>query len=289
MEFTRYITILCRPPSRLGNKYIHSHSQFVLFQKASSVDGKVNYELEKYSDAAQYWWDTKNPLRALNKVRVPFIRNGIHVTGIRNVSGTLDRNRLDGVTILDVGCGGGILSEALARLGANVTGLDVSGELIKVAREHQELDPSIKDNLKYVRESIHEHEKNNFEKYRAVVISEVIEHVSNKDKFLSSCINTLQPGGSLFITCPNRTQLAKIFAVNAAELLNIVPRGTHDYNKFITPPELTNMIKKRRCVVRNIEGIVFNPLTGDFSMSSFKSFMYAVYALKINETRPALT
>ncbi|XP_065201770.1 ubiquinone biosynthesis O-methyltransferase, mitochondrial-like [Planococcus citri] len=287
MEFARFVSILSRGPSYLGRRCIHSH--IMVMQKSSPLDGKVNFDLEKHSEAAEYWWNRKNPLHNFNKVRVPFIRNGIHTTGIRHVTENIDRSRLDGVKILDVGCGGGILSEALARLGADVTGLDISGELITVAEEHRALDRSIKDNLRYVRTSIHEHEKNNFQTYRAVVISEVIEHVSNKEKFLSSCINALQPGGSLFITCPNKTLFARIFAVQLAELLNIVPKGTHDFNKFISVEELTKMIRKKNCIIRSTEGIVYNPLSGDFSMSRFKTFMYAIHALKRNQTVPALT
>ncbi|XP_065209185.1 ubiquinone biosynthesis O-methyltransferase, mitochondrial-like isoform X2 [Planococcus citri] len=237
MEFTRHMTVLRRlialRTKAKGNMGLHTQS--IAMQK----------EIEK-QEVNLPWWNGHYLLSRFNKVRVPFIRDGIHEIGIENKTSIVDKTRLDGVKILDVGCGGGILCEELARLGADVHGLDIDSEAIDEAKQHQLLDDSIKENLKYINDSIYEHERDYFEKYDAVVISEVIEHIPNeeKEKFLSSSINTLQPGGSLFVTCPNRTLSSRIIVIFLAELFDIIPKGTHYYDEFIAPENLIKMIQK---------------------------------------------
>lgn len=127
------------------------------------------------------------------------------------------------------------MSEPLARLGGVVTGIDATKELIDVAIEHSQNDKSL-INLTYLNTPIEQHSKDNFERYDAVIASEVIEHVTEKDVFLESCINCLKPGGSIFLTTLNQTLIARFAAIFLAEnVIDAVPKGTHDWDKFIEP------------------------------------------------------
>ncbi|XP_065209505.1 ubiquinone biosynthesis O-methyltransferase, mitochondrial-like [Planococcus citri] len=275
MEFTRHTTVLRRLAFRIKAKgNMDLHTQSIAMQKETEKQQKVNMA----------WWNGCS-LTLFNTVRVPFIRDGIHKTGIKNNTATVDKTRLDGVKVLDVGCGGGILCEELARLGADVNGLDVDAEALDTAKHHQLLDDSIRDNLNYINDSIYEHERDNFEKYDAVIISEVIEHVPNteKEKFLSSSINALRPGGSLFITCPNRTISSRIIVIFLFELIGMIPKGTHYYDDFITPESLIKMIEKNKCESKNVIGIFYNPFKKDYVISWYKSLFYGIHAIKMKE------
>ncbi|XP_065209182.1 ubiquinone biosynthesis O-methyltransferase-like [Planococcus citri] len=278
MEFTKHtMTTFGRLVFRAKAKgSMNLHTQSIAMQK----------EIGKQSETSFPWWESHYLLTRLNKVRIPFIQNGIHEVGLlRRQTGTVNKTRLEGVKILEVGCGGGIICEELARLGADVIGLDIDSKAINEARKHQLLDNSIKDNLKYINDTIYEHERENSEKYDAVVLSEVIEHIRNeeKEKILSSSINTLQPGGSLFITTPNKTISSLIIVIFLAEMFNIIPKGTHLYDEFIAPEDLIKMIEKNKCEIKTVDGIYYNPFRKEFVNSRRWSLYYGIHALKINE------
>lgn len=138
---------------------------------------------------------------------------------------------------------GGILSEALARLGCTIVGLDLCPELIQEAKNHAALDPSLK-NLSYVYESIEEHAKKSFEKYDAVVASEVLDHVNEPKLFLEGCANCLKPGGSIFVTTFNKNYFSWFCVVIFAEYIwNLVPKGTHHYDQFVSPKDTQKMLE----------------------------------------------
>ncbi|KAK7588280.1 hypothetical protein V9T40_005525 [Parthenolecanium corni] len=232
-----FFSVVCRPEPILVKFYSQKTTKF--------TDGPIDPEINFHGNLAETWWETGalQPLHNLNQVRVPFIRDGIRQLMPQNSANPGLKTELEGVDILDVGCGGGILSEALARLKANVTGLDPSSDLIKAARKHAEIDPQLNDVLRYESDSIHNFSRKNESKFDAVAVSEVIEHISNKQKFVQDCLTCLKPGGSIFFTTPNKTLAARLFIIALAEGFGVIPRGTHTYDKFITAEDLSRLLK----------------------------------------------
>ncbi|KAK4019718.1 ubiquinone biosynthesis O-methyltransferase, mitochondrial [Daphnia magna] len=240
-------------------------------------------EIQKFSKMANEWWDINGPfngLHSLNQLRVPFIRNGISSYQKSTIMNATPASLLAGCSILDVGCGGGILSESLGRLGANVTAIDPSEENVAAASLHAQ-----KLKLKNVTYEVNSVE--NFQTlnpttlFDAVTASEVIEHVENPEFFIQTCTNLLKPGGSLFITTINRTAASWALAICAAEYaLNVVPKGTHDWNKFVTPDELNSFFTKNGCQLRQLHGMAYNPFLNKWHWSRCTSVNYALHATK---------
>ncbi|XP_076757282.1 ubiquinone biosynthesis protein COQ3, mitochondrial [Xylocopa sonorina] len=238
----RFIRVSCRSIS--GTAIIRSR----LTEKMNQQNGKStvdNSQIKILSSKRDDWWwggAKDNILYSFNTIRVKFISDGLANAGL---SQKIPYLPLEGLHILDVGCGGGLLSESLARLGGNVTGLDASDSLITVAKEHATLDASITERLNYTQGAIEEFVENNKEKFDAVVASEVIEHVNNKEIFLKHCIETLKPGGSIFITTFNKTFVSWIGGILVAEyLLNLIPRGTHEWRRFTQPVDMQSLLEK---------------------------------------------
>eukprot|EP00126_Sphaerothecum_destruens_P002866 Sdes_comp16268_c0_seq1m5576 len=199
----------------------------------SSIDVK---ELRKFSQVSSEWWHPNGsfkPLHSLNYCRIGYLRNLLGADSLLPFQGK---------SIIDVGCGGGLLSEPLARLGANVLGIDGSPENIHIAQKHSLLDAALQGRLLYqctTVESLVEEQKGFESCFDVVVSSEVIEHVVNPKEFLRNLFLLLKPGGTLFLSTINRTPLAFFFSILLAEyLLAIVPTGTHDYMKYVQPEEI---------------------------------------------------
>ncbi|CAH2006458.1 unnamed protein product [Acanthoscelides obtectus] len=217
-------------------------------------------------------------LHSMNKLRVPFIRDGLVNSGrIRDKIKT--PTALEGVSLLDVGCGGGILSEPLARLGCNVTGLDANPNAIELAKHHSE-----KQGLKinYAASSVEEHASQYFETYDAVVASEVLEHVTQKNEFVDACIKCLKPNGSIFITTISKTNLAYFLGILVSEnVLRLLPRGTHQFEKLIEPSRLQRILEDYDCRTELIHGMCYNFLTNTWHWCPDTSINYALHAVKI--------
>ncbi|KAH0555514.1 ubiquinone biosynthesis O-methyltransferase, mitochondrial [Cotesia glomerata] len=248
-------------------------------KRRSSIDDN---EIEHHGKLSELWWNTMGPMRALhayNPIRVQFIRDGLKNTGLKEKH---PRYSLEGVQILDVGCGAGILSEALARIGANVTGIDGSEQLIETAKKHASLDSNLSKNLNYSITSVEDHVADNkSEIYDAVVASEVIEHVSNKDIFVKYCAKALKPGGSIFITTLNKTIPSFLGGIVCAEyILRAIPIGTHEWSKFISPEDTQRLLDQHGCSTQLVHGVFFNPLTNTWSWTSSKNIFYALHAVK---------
>ncbi|XP_064473714.1 ubiquinone biosynthesis O-methyltransferase, mitochondrial-like [Ornithodoros turicata] len=242
---------------------------------------------KKFDDLVDRWWHPDGEFRALasmNALRVPMVRDGLLQTmKLPEPEGSASGNTfrpLEGFRILDVGCGGGLLSEPLARLGARVTGIDPTPGSIDAARKHADLDPDIRDCVQYEAVEI-EKLMGRPDKFDAVVASEVIEHVQNFSHFVKSCVDLTKDGGSLFFTTINRTALSLIFAKVAAEyILRIVPAGLHDWNMFLPPQQLQEALESNGCFVRLIHGTFYNPLTNSWSWVKNSSITYALHAIK---------
>ncbi|CAH1163921.1 unnamed protein product [Phaedon cochleariae] len=255
-------------------------NQRLLATTAKNID---NLEIEQFQKFTSEWWDEFGPLKPLhsmNKLRVPFFRDAIMNTRTDSLERVKRPLPLAGISILDVGCGGGILSEPLARLGSNVTGIDANPEIINLAKKHNEEHFL---NITYQTTSVEEHASENADKYDAIVASEIIEHVSNKNEFLEACLRCLKPKGSIFITTINRTRLSKFAGIFMAEnILRLVPKGTHQYEKFIEPHKVQLILENGNCRTEVIHGMVYNFITNTWHWSSDTSINYALHAVKLN-------
>ncbi|KAL1131917.1 hypothetical protein AAG570_011528, partial [Ranatra chinensis] len=229
---------------------------FILFFRfrGTSVVPKANFQatvdksdVARHSKLAEEWWDPLGPMKGLhsmNDLRIALIRNGLINEGKLSTECLKSPLSLKGIKILDVGCGGGILSIPLSRIGANVTGIDPSEELIEIAKSKASEDGTITDRIHFTRTTIEEYSETNKEVYDAVVLSEVVEHVNSKYEFLKYSNEILQPGGSIFITTINKTFASWSLAICTAEyLLGLLPKGTHEWSKFISPNELTSYLE----------------------------------------------
>ena len=249
----------------------------------SSVDPST---VSHHGKLANEWWDETGSLKALhsmNSLRVPLVREGLFLTGVANNIKKNSPRPLEGLQIADVGCGGGLLSEPLARLGACVTGIDASSELTELAEHHSKLDPSVGSRVVYINTTAEAHALEAFEKYDAVVSSEVLEHVVDKHFFLEQCLKMLKPGGSIFLTTLNRTTQSWLGGIIAAEyILRLVPKGTHEWDQFIQPQELQMMLEKCGCSTKLVHGMCYNPLTDEWKWSKNVSINYAIHAVKTN-------
>ncbi|XP_011294272.3 ubiquinone biosynthesis O-methyltransferase, mitochondrial isoform X2 [Musca domestica] len=241
-------------------------------------------DVKHHSNLAIDWWNVTGPMRALhsyNKLRVPFICDGLQRQGkllsVDNASQEILKNQ----KILEIGCGGGILTENLASLGANVTGLDLSENLIALAQGHLSQQPKLLPRIQYRREPIelHAHAKENF--YDAVVISEVLEHIDDKISFLTSSISTVKPGGSIFITTLNKTISMWLVGVLFGEyVLQSIPIGTHQYNKMISPADVERILKTMNCDTVLIRGSSYNFFRNTWRWTDSTSMFYALHAVK---------
>ena len=222
--------------------------------KLSTVD---QGEIDKFSAMADEWWDPDGkfkPLHQLNETRLKFIRQ----RSCRHFGRDDDRlDPFDGLSVLDVGCGGGLISEPMARLGGAVTGLDAAPANIEVARLHAAASGLAID----YRCATAEEEAEAGRQYDLVLALEIIEHVADVGTFLSSLGQVVRPGGALFLSTLNRTTKAFLLAIVGAEyLLRWLPRGTHDWQRFVKPSELTRPLRQNGLKVGAMSGLVYNPL-----------------------------
>lgn len=228
--------------------------------KLSTVD---QGEIDKFSAMADDWWDPDGkfkPLHQLNETRLRFIRQQ-SCRHFGKDDDTLDP--LDGLSVLDVGCGGGLISEPMARLGGAVTGLDAASANIEVARLHAAASGLAID----YRCATAEEEAEAGRQYDLVLALEIIEHVADVSTFLSSLGQVVRPGGALFLSTLNRTAKAYLLAIVGAEyLLRWLPRGTHDWQRFVKPSELTRPLRQNGLKVGAMSGLVYNPLADQWHL-----------------------
>ncbi|CAL8142648.1 unnamed protein product [Orchesella dallaii] len=228
------------------------------------------------------WWDEANgpvkPLISFNRIRVPFVCDGI--LREKGLESRAKPNALEGFKILDIGCGGGILSEGLAKLGATVVGLDPGEKNVATARTH--LTDELKTRVTYecgvIEDYVMRHPPNDFD---AVVMSEVIEHVENPKEFLHTALKLLKPGGSVFITTPNRTIASWFsFILMGEYLLRLLPLGTHEWKMFLTLAEVQEFLKSDGMMTVDVKGITYNPITNYWDWTRITGMQYAIHAVK---------
>ena len=236
-------------------------------------------EHEKFSKLAEEWWDPKGKFKTLhrfNPTRITFIREKI--INHFNIA-TDERKPFKNIKLIDIGCGGGLLSEPMAKLGANVTGLDIVEKNIKTASAHA-INQGLKIN--YVHSTIENFcEKD--EKFDVILNMEVIEHVSDVSLFINSCNKILSPNGIMIFASLNRTLISYGLAIIGVEyILGWLPKGTHDWSKFITPDELKILFSSNGLKVDEIIGMKYNPFIDNWKRSKDLSVNYLGVSSKIN-------
>lgn len=241
-------------------------------ENATTIDQE---DVDRFSAMAAEWWDPTGkfkPLHKFNPVRLKYIRK----TVIEHLE--LDEKAAKpfaGLRILDIGCGGGLLCEPMARLGATVVGADASEKNIEVAKIHagqSELEIDYRATTSEMLDA-------DGEKFDVVLNMEVVEHVSDVDLFLKSCAHMVKPGGLIFIATINRTPKARALAIFMAEnVLRWLPRGTHDYDKLVTPAEIDAALEGTGVSVFDRSGVFFNPLADEWRLSKDMDVNYMVVA-----------
>jgi len=233
-------------------------------------------EIQKFSKLADEWWDVNGkfkPLHMFNPIRIEYITDKIKQHFKIN-AGNL--NYLKGLNILDIGCGGGLISEPMARLGGRVTGIDASEKNIKVAKIHAK-----KNELKinYLNKSPEELE--NKDKFDIILNLEIVEHVDNVGLYIESCYNLLKKDGLMFTATLNRSFMSYLKAIIGAEyIMRWLPIGTHDWNKFLKPEELEKQLQDKKFSIVEIKGLEFNPLLNKWKKSNNLSVNYIIASSK---------
>lgn len=222
-------------------------------------------EIERFSRIAEEWWDPKGkfaPLHRLNPVRLGYIRDRAAAHWQRD---PLGGSPLEGLSLLDIGCGGGLLCEPATRLGAAVTGIDAADRNIATARLHAERQGLAIDYREATAEALTAEGR----QFDIVLALEIVEHVADVDLFLKSCGRLAKPGGLVFLSTLNRTAKAWALAIAGAEyMLRWLPRGTHDWRKFLKPSEVVNGLRDGGIETREVVGVVYSPLSRTWSLNA---------------------
>lgn len=223
-------------------------------------------EIRKFEELAYRWWDTESefkPLHDINPLRLNYID---------------DRVRLQGKKVIDIGCGGGILAESMARRGANVTGIDMGETPLSVARLHA-LETQVE--VDYQQISAEEMAAGHAGQFDAVTCMEMLEHVPDPASVIASCATLVKPGGDVFFSTINRNPKAFMLAIVGAEyVLNMLPKGTHEYGKFIKPSELERWARSAGLELRNIAGMTYNPLFQSYRLGKDVDVNYLMHFQK---------
>ena len=247
--------------------------------KHSTIDSD---EVHQFDSLSGQWWDESGVLKSLhqlNPVRVEYLKQQICARFHRD---TTDSAPLTGIRIVDIGCGGGLVAEPLCRLGADVTGVDAGDESIKVAIDHARRQ---KLNINYKMRTAEQLVENG-EKFDVVIALEIVEHVSDPALFISLCCKLVRKNGIIVLSTINRTSKSFMLGIVAAEyILRWVPRGSHNWRKFVKPSELVRSLKQEGFETVNISGVVYNPLLRRFDLSERDvDVNYFLTAIRKSET-----
>lgn len=223
-------------------------------------------EIAKFSLGAAHWWDLNGefkPLHEINPLRLNYINNNAPLAG---------------KTVIDIGCGGGILTESMTQLGAHVTGIDMSEAALNVAKLHK-IESNIE--IEYLHSTAEEIAEMRPAQYDVVTCLEMLEHVPNPTSIINACATLVKPGGDVFFSTLNRNLKSYLFGIIGAEyILKLLPHNTHDFAKFIRPSELSEWSRQSGLVMKDMIGIHYNPFTKKFSLGKDVSVNYLVHLKK---------
>ena len=230
---------------------------------AKKIKENIDYkEVEKFNLLAHKWWDETSefkPLHQINPLRLNYI---------------ISKVKLSSAKVLDVGCGGGILSESLAKEGAKVTGIDQGENVIKIAKLHMK---ESNLDIDYKQLNIEDFCKNNKEKFDVITCLEMLEHVPDPSSIIDRCASLLKPGGTIFFSTINRNPKSFLFAIIGAEyVLNLLPKGTHEYSKFLKPSEINDWCIAKGLDFKSIIGMSYNPFLQEYKLGDDTSVNYIV-------------
>ena len=241
--------------------------------KSNTINKK---EIEKFSKIASQWWDPNGkfkPLHNFNPIRIEYIKNSI----IKHFKIKSSSKSLEKINILDIGCGGGLLSEPMCRLGANVVGIDASNKNIEVAKFHAK-----KNNLKINYICSSPETLKTSKKFDVILNMEIIEHVDDIDFFIKKSSQLLKKDGLMFVATLNKTLKSYLFAIVGAEyILKWLPIGTHEWEKFVKPDDLINITKKHDLTLNDLSGVKLDIINNQWKFSSDKSVNYIAKFIKI--------
>jgi 2-polyprenyl-6-hydroxyphenyl methylase/3-demethylubiquinone-9 3-methyltransferase len=233
--------------------------------KAAQTLNADDLELQKFGDLAHKWWDKTSEFKPLHEI------NPLRLSWIDNLAS------LQGKRVLDVGCGGGILAESMYFKGADVTGIDLGEKALNVAKLHQ-LESGAKVNYQYI--SVEQLAAEQPASFDIVTCMEMLEHVPDPAAIVTACAKLVKPGGSVFFSTINRNPKSYLLAVIGAEyVLNMLPKGTHDYAKFIKPSELSSWARQADLDVASMRGMSYNPITQHYSVGDDVSVNYMMHTV----------
>ncbi len=241
---------------------------------SQNYSSKISNEVKHFSTLSKRWWDLKGPfapLHEMNPIRIKFIHNAVCP-----LNKTL--TPLQDKTVLDIGCGGGILSEPIARMGAHLTAIDAAQESIRAAQEHMHIQ-NLNINYRHItaEELLQEQGPNLFD---VICALELIEHVAEPDTFLNTLSQLIKPKGAIIISTINRTLWSFLVAILGAEYITRkIPIGTHTWSQFLRPHEIVNMSRKHGLVISDIKGMVYNALTKTWTLSDRKTHINFIMCL----------
>ncbi|XP_053670864.1 ubiquinone biosynthesis O-methyltransferase-like [Anopheles nili] len=283
-HFVIFMLVLSFFQSMFARAFQKVSIAFLSLMEGLSMKSTAEEEIATFDQLSAHWWEPKGPmvlLHNLNKLRVPMVVEGLIKAGKLDRKQRYTTDALKGFTILDVGCGGGIYTEALAKLHATVVGIDPARHLIEVARAHSEQQSDIKDRCQYHMKSLEEYWESAKGKYDVVVLSETIEHVEDKSTLLKHISAVLKPGGSIFITTWNKSFVS--WAISVVVLENItkrLPKGSHDFEKFISMDEAEAMLEGYSCRTIERRPYYLKFWEDEWVWVPFPQMGYALHAIK---------